>query len=409
MANNVDDYDLLIVGGGIAGAALGRSAALAGFHALVIEKEVKFRDRIRGEVVLPWGSVEARELGIYDILLGACAQEFARECFFYSGAASESRDFRTSTPKGTCGLSFFHPEMQEVLLSHAAQSGVEILRGAVLRALRPGALPEADIVFEGQVRTVKARLIIGADGRESQVATLLDMPHIKDGPELFIGGLQLAGDLQIEHALYVFLHAITGRGSILVQNRPGNFRAYLMHHKDALPRRLSGQRDYPLVMRHFREIGIPGEWLDRLTPGGIFATFDGAHRWIENPIRGNCVLIGDAAAVSDPVWGNGLSRTLRDVRLLLGRLIETKDWTSAAEAYAVDHDDFFQRLRRAERLTATLQYSMGEEAEARRQRAYVLMERHPELNLDMAGLGPEARCNDGVAEALLGKDCAVPA
>ena len=321
------DYDLVIIGGGLAGSALGGSMALAGFRVLIIEKEMKFRDRVRGEVLLPWGSVEAIELGIYDVLLENCASEAARELFFYAGVPTKPRDFRTSTPKGTCVLSFSHPEMQEVLLGRALQSGAEVWRGAALLELRPGAAPEVDVEFEGEVRQVKARLVVGADGRESQLATLIEFERTRDPPELFTGGLQLSGDLEIERALYFFLHAITGRGSILIQNKPGNFRVYLLHHKDALPKRLSGERDFAEVMKHFREIGIPGAWLDSLTPHGIFATLDGAHRWITHPTQGNCVLIGDAAAASDPVWGNGLSRTLRDVRLLRDRLLENKDWS----------------------------------------------------------------------------------
>ena len=397
------NYDLLIVGGGLAGSVLARAIALEGFKVLVIERETKFKDRVRGEVLLPWGTVEAKELGIYDILLASCAKEAAREHFFYSGKASEPRDFRTTTPKCTCVLSFHHPEMQEVLLSHAAQAGAEVWRGAILAELRIGLMPEAEIIYDGQTTTVSARLVVGADGRESQIATLLGLARTIDPTELFTGGLQLTGDIEIEHALYFFLDAITGRGSILIQNKPGNFRAYLLHHKDALPRRLSGERDLTAVMKHFAEIGIPKAWLERLTPHGIFATFDGAHRWITNPTRGNCVLIGDAASASDPVWGNGLSRTLRDVRILRDWLLKLKDWSRAADAYAADHDDFFQRLRRAERLNATLHFSMGERAESRRQRAYILMDKNQELNPDMAALGPEARCSDHVINTLLGE------
>ena len=397
------NYDLLIVGGGLAGSVLARAIALEGFKVLVIERETKFKDRVRGEVLLPWGTVEAKELGIYDILLASCAKEAAREHFFYSGKASEPRDFRTTTPKCTCVLSFHHPEMQEVLLNHAAQAGAEVWRGAILAELRIGLMPEAEIIYDGQTTTVSARLVVGADGRESQIATLLGLARTIDPTELFTSGLQLTGDIEIEHALYFFLDAITGRGSILIQNKPGNFRAYLLHHKDALPRRLSGERDLTAVMKHFAEIGIPKAWLERLTPHGIFATFDGAHRWITNPTRGNCVLIGDAASASDPVWGNGLSRTLRDVRILRDWLLKLKDWSRAADAYAADHDDFFQRLRRAERLNATLHFSMGERAESRRQRAYALMDNNQELNPDVAGLGPEARCSDYVINTLLGE------
>ena len=257
-------------GGGLAGSVLARSIAMAGFRALVIEKEAAFKDRIRGEVLLPWGTVEAKRLGIYDILLANCATEAGREHFFYSGKPSEPRDFRCSTPEGTCTLSFYHPEMQECLLQEAIRVGVEVWRNATMTAVRSGATPEVDIAHDGKTRTLKARLIVGADGRESQLATLIGFDRSRDAPELFTGGLQLAGDLEIEHALHFFLHAISGRGSILIQTKPRNFRAHLLHHKDALPRRLSGARDFDAVVTHFLQIGLPSEWIDCLTPHGTF-------------------------------------------------------------------------------------------------------------------------------------------
>jgi 2-polyprenyl-6-methoxyphenol hydroxylase-like FAD-dependent oxidoreductase len=84
--------------------------------------------------------------------------------------------------------------------------------------------------------------------------------------------------------------------------------------------------------------------LEYLTPKDAFAAFDATHRWIAHPMRRNCVLIGDAAAASDPVWRNGLSRTLRDVRLLRDQLLEIRTWSRRADVNAADHDDFFERL-----------------------------------------------------------------
>ena len=49
----IKSVDLLIIGGGVAGASLGRSMAMAGAQVLIIEKETKFRDRIRGELLVP--------------------------------------------------------------------------------------------------------------------------------------------------------------------------------------------------------------------------------------------------------------------------------------------------------------------------------------------------------------------
>lgn len=43
------NWDMITVGGGIAGASLARSLANAGKSVLVLEREKTFKDRVRGE------------------------------------------------------------------------------------------------------------------------------------------------------------------------------------------------------------------------------------------------------------------------------------------------------------------------------------------------------------------------
>lgn len=394
-------FDLLIIGGGLAGSALGRAMALAGASVLIIEKERAFRDRIRGEVLHPWGTVEAEKLGLYALLLGSCAREVLYEAHYLAGRAAPPRDYRATTPQGTCGMAFYHPDMQEVLLAAATGAGAEVWRGSHVQSIEPGSPPRAVVLRESEPFTVEAHLIVAADGRESRVANLIGFRRQRDPELLLTGGLQLKGKTATTPDLHFFLGDADGLGSILVSTRPGNYRAYLLHHREALPRRLSGKRDYPEALKCFRRIGIPADWLSELEPHGLFATFDGAHRWIDTPCRDNVALIGDAAGASDPVWGNGLSRTLRDVRLLRDHLVDDRNWGAAARAYAADHDDFFQRLRKIEHLHAELIFSMGPEAARRRDRASELMERDPELNPDMTGRGPEARYSPALVSTLL--------
>ena len=63
--------DVVIVGGGIAGSAIAAALAPAGVDVLVIERQVKYRDRVRGEYLQPWGVAEARRLGVEQTLLDA--------------------------------------------------------------------------------------------------------------------------------------------------------------------------------------------------------------------------------------------------------------------------------------------------------------------------------------------------
>jgi len=61
-------WDVICVGGGLGGAALGRALALAGARTLVLERETRFRDRVRGEYLECWGVAEARALGLDEAL-----------------------------------------------------------------------------------------------------------------------------------------------------------------------------------------------------------------------------------------------------------------------------------------------------------------------------------------------------
>ena len=57
------DYDLIVIGGGVAGCALSAGMASEGVRVLVLESENSFRDRVRGEAIMPWGVAELRLLG----------------------------------------------------------------------------------------------------------------------------------------------------------------------------------------------------------------------------------------------------------------------------------------------------------------------------------------------------------
>src|SRR5215469_14121881 len=119
------DYDAVIVGGGLGGSSLGIALAQSGAQVLVIERETQFRDRVRGEGVLPWGAAEARELGIHQPLLEACAIESR-----WWTAPDDNRDLVATTPSGLGCRNFFHPEMQQSLLDTAVAAGVEVWRPA---------------------------------------------------------------------------------------------------------------------------------------------------------------------------------------------------------------------------------------------------------------------------------------
>ena len=118
---------------------------------LVVEREKRFKDRIRGEFLAPWGVAEARALGTYEHLRAGCACECPRLGFYTEPEFGEPRDLITTTPQKLPALAFYHPAMQEVLLQAAAEAGAEIRRGAHVRDVRPGDVPSVAVEQDGRI------------------------------------------------------------------------------------------------------------------------------------------------------------------------------------------------------------------------------------------------------------------
>ena len=378
------DCDVLVAGGGLAGSALALVLGRVGMTVAVVERERVFRDRIRGEVLHPWGVAEAHELGLAEPLLRTCAREMPMLKGHVGGNGGPARDTRAIGPHRRPSVTFPHPAMQETLLAEAGEVAT-VWRGATLTRLEPGSPPIATLSVDGAERRVRARLVVGADGRDSGVARVLDLERRRDAEDLITSGMLVECDGLPGESVHVHRDPRGGRMAILLSPAPGLQRVYLIYRHDALPRRLSGERDLGEALRHLAEIGVPGEHLAGARLRGPYASFDGAHRWITTPYRDGVVLIGDAAGVSDPAWGCGLSRTLRDVRLLRDALLADDDWVTAAHDYALRHDDAFLRLRRVERIYAELFMACGEEADEVRGRLGPVLAEHPDSTIALGG------------------------
>ena len=117
-------YDVIMVGGGLAGAALAKRLAENGMRVLVLEREVAFRDRVRGEQMHCWGVAEARTLGLYELLLDTCGHEvryWSDQLVGFSGFGR--RDLVKTSPHRAGSLNFYHPDMQSVVISAAPPPG----------------------------------------------------------------------------------------------------------------------------------------------------------------------------------------------------------------------------------------------------------------------------------------------
>lgn len=379
------DYDIITVGGGLGGSALAIAMARHGARVLLLERELAFKDRVRGEGMAPWGVAEARELGIYEALRDACGYE-ARWWQVHFGPAVTRRDLIATTAQGAPMLDFSHPEMQEFLLRAAGESGTAVRRGATVTAVRPGAIPRVTVEQDGRVEELSARLVVGADGRGSHVREWAGFAVDHDPPRLLVGGVLLEGVSAPSDC--VSLIQSVGRVAIFFPQRSGRMRVYAVYHRAVHPSRLQGRADLPRFLEAALLAGTPPEWLAGVRDIGPLATFEGADRWVPHPYREGVALVGDAAASSDPSFGQGLSLTLRDVRTLRDALIGNKDWSRAGRLYAAEHDRYYGTLHQAVDWNTKLFMELGPAADARRARVLPLLMQDPSRMPDTLFSGP---------------------
>ena len=396
-------YDIITVGGGLGGATLAKAMAEHGARVLVLEREKQFKDRVRGEQMHPWGVAEARELGIYKLLWTTCGHELPWFDIYLGPEQIGHRNLVVTTHQQAPEFAFYHPAMQEVLLQAAAEAGAEVWRGAVVRGVKREKLPTVVIERDGRVKEIQACLVIGADGRTSMMRKWAGFTVRRDPERRLISGV-LFEDMPVpEDSSYLVINPGTGQVVPLFPQGQGRVRAYLAYEKDT-HRRFQGEADLPHFIAESVRAGAPAEFYARVRAIGPLATFDGADTWVEHPYREGIALVGDAAASNDPSFGEGLSLTVRDARVLRDQLLSHEDWDAAGHAYAEVHDHYYGVLHLFTHWFGQIFYETGPEAEARRAKAFPLIAQDPTRVPDHLFCGPDLPLDETVRKRFFGED-----
>ena len=122
----MSDAEALVVGGGLAGAAVALRLARAGRRVVLLEREAGPTDKVCGEFLSSEALCDLRALGLDPEGLGAAAIETV---------ALARRDRFVAAPLPFPALSLSRRVLDEALLAAAADAGVEVRRGQRVSAL----------------------------------------------------------------------------------------------------------------------------------------------------------------------------------------------------------------------------------------------------------------------------------
>jgi menaquinone-9 beta-reductase len=322
-------FDVVIVGGGMAGASLGGVLARGGLGVLVVERESRFRDRVRGEGTWPWGVAEALRAGLADLLQGAGTVETRAYTRYENGQPVETI-WERPAPDDITGLGFLHPRFQEAAFSWAAAQGATTIRPAKAIRFSVTGRPSLSVLVDGKETEFTARLIVGADGKLAMTRRWTGGESVADPENHRMGGVLISGavyDRRRNSFSWAPVEAVNWFAA-----GPEMTRLYLVMTAQRL-RETGVDRSFAALI-DFAARHAPQGLLENVEQQGPIGFFPNNDVWASRIVGNDVVLIGDAAGAPDPTQGHGTALLFHDVRALSELLLSESNWENAIEEFA---------------------------------------------------------------------------
>ncbi|MCP5248862.1 MAG: UbiH/UbiF family hydroxylase [Candidatus Accumulibacter sp.] len=336
------EFDIVIVGGGLAGLSLACALRDTRLRIALVEHRAPLRPPgwdARVYAISPANAAFLQAIGAWQHMAAErIAPIYAMQVFGDGGAKLDFSAYQAGIRELGWILesSLMACELWENV---KRQANVSVLCPATPQALEIG--PEAAILTLGDGRVLSARLLVGADGRDSWVRETLGLPSINTP----YGEMGVVANLECERphrgiarqwfrddGVLAWLPMAGDRVSIVWSTPDANARSLLAMPADELCATVAAAGD--------RQLGA----FRLLTSAAAFPL-----RLMQVPrvVARRLALIGDAAHAIHPLSGHGINLGYQDARALAGVLAATPDWQDIGNERLLAR---YQRERREETL-----------------------------------------------------------
>ncbi|MGE0877062.1 MAG: geranylgeranyl reductase family protein [Acidimicrobiia bacterium] len=188
MTTTPDRYDVLVVGGGPAGAATGYWLAEAGHDVLVVEKKQFPRDKTCGDGLTPRAVKQLTDMGLADRLTAYHRYDGLRAV---AHGITLELEWPSHPTYPSHGYVVKRRDLDQMVAEHAQKAGATVWQGAeaVSPIIDRGFVSGAIVKRKGDASTppraveVRARYVVVADGANSRFGRSLGTSRNRDWPQ----------------------------------------------------------------------------------------------------------------------------------------------------------------------------------------------------------------------------------
>jgi flavin-dependent dehydrogenase len=317
------NYDVVVVGGRVAGASTALLLARAGARVALIDRAAHGTDTLSTHGLMRAGVLQLSRWGLLDDVVAAGTPSIERTTFHYADGDSVEVGIRP-TP-GVPAL--YAPRrylLDRILVDAAAAAGVHVRHEATVTALlRDKSARVTGVRFadrDGRTADLRAAITVGADGVRSRVATEAGAEIIRRGRSCsamfyrYYAGLSATG---YEWAYGSggaagFIPTNDGLTGVFVGTTPARLRTL---------RRDGTQHAFATLLA----MAAPrlAERIASAEPVGRIHGWAGLPGFVRRPWGPGWALVGDAGYYKDPITTHGMTDALRDGELLADEIIGT--------------------------------------------------------------------------------------